>query len=160
MIVGRNEVSGGSGVNVDAEAGASSVDDGFGAGVGTGDASLDDDDGGEYGDKCREDDGGGENGDRARDGATSGSDSCGTGSSLRKVTRTASEVKRFRSWRSSLVLTVEDKPRRSTFSDASLRLNCLVTRPEGMSFADSSSSSGRRRSSTSLILRIGKPDIK
>ena len=157
-------MSGGSGVNAgvkdDVGARTSADGSGFGADVGAGDGILDVDEGGEYGDKCLEEDGGDEKRDKARDGAAPGSDSCGTGSSLRKVMRTASEINRFCSWRSSFVLKVEDMPRRSSFFEAKLSVNFLVTDPEGMSFTDSSSSSGRRRSSTSLTLRIGKPDIE
>ena len=160
MIVGRNEVSGGSGVNAGVATWASADGSGFGADRGAGDDILDVDEGGEYGDNCREEDGAGEKRNKTRDGANSGSDSCGTGSSLRKVMRTASEINRFCSWRSSFVLKVEDMPRRSSFFEAKLSVNFLVTDPEGMSFTDSSSSSGRRRSNTSLTLRIGKPDIE
>lgn len=47
MMVGRKEVRGGSGVNVDVEAWKSGDGSGFSAGGGADDAILDDDDGGE-----------------------------------------------------------------------------------------------------------------
>lgn len=124
-----------------------------------GEKILDEDEGGEDGDRWVDEDGGGEKGDNAREGATFGSVSWGTGFSVRKETRVDSEVSRLCSGRSNRVAFVGESANRSFLFDLRQRVYCLVTRELGISFADSSSSSGRRRSRTSLIRRIGSPDI-